>query len=346
MQVRERTSALRCAYCHGDLEPRAIECPRCRTWLHEECVVGECPTLGCGSLPLRVRLRGQVARGSLFFGVVFPLLALLANVIVAGLLVPESKVDHHARWRVAFDPTVHACLAPVLIWSLAAYGAYSSGVRQAWVRVGLWGGVPVAGLFGFVYGDLYPEAIITFMIVVGLLFAAPYTTFVTYLLAAIGYERSPEPGGSLPRTAGFGLLWTLLASLGTYEGLERMHRLYESLPDHRKGGDCYLVTVASRGDPRITGAELVRTRDGRERLVSRQLRRFKAFELVLAALAPRGHRALRAVYDRVGPRLAARVTPRGATFLHLAFKPAELGVALVLRALLGDPEELLSATYR
>lgn len=45
------TAPARCAYCHGDLDTRSLECPGCRTALHEDCGALGCPTMGCAVRP-------------------------------------------------------------------------------------------------------------------------------------------------------------------------------------------------------------------------------------------------------------------------------------------------------
>lgn len=40
---------VRCAMCHADLDAPLVECPACKTVLHEDCLetLGRCPTLAC-----------------------------------------------------------------------------------------------------------------------------------------------------------------------------------------------------------------------------------------------------------------------------------------------------------
>ena len=47
--ARPRSSPLRCAFCHGDLDC-PVRCRRCGTALHAACQkeLTRCPTLGCG----------------------------------------------------------------------------------------------------------------------------------------------------------------------------------------------------------------------------------------------------------------------------------------------------------
>lgn len=50
LRITGRPTALRCAYCHDDLDPAAPPCPGCATRLHTDCraEVG-CPTPGCAA---------------------------------------------------------------------------------------------------------------------------------------------------------------------------------------------------------------------------------------------------------------------------------------------------------
>ena len=105
-------------------------------------------------------------------------------------------------------------------------------------------------------------------------------------------------------------------------------------------GNCYVATAAARGH-----RWLVRGRDvpceGGLRRTTPQLVTLKRGELVLAALTPRLHRAIRRVYDRVGPPIARRITtPWRADLAYLTLAPAACLTGLVLavlRALPTDP---------
>ncbi|MCB1035783.1 MAG: hypothetical protein KDD47_18320, partial [Acidobacteria bacterium] len=100
---------------------------------------------------------------------------------------------------------------------------------------------------------------------------------------------------------------------------------YEQLPDSPP--DCFVATAAGHAPPRLTGGGPI----------TLQLRRLKALELLLRAVAPVFHRRLRRLYDRWGPPLAARIrTPARAALAWLALKPAE-GLATILVRLVGGP---------
>ncbi|MEZ0230913.1 MAG: DUF6688 family protein, partial [Planctomycetota bacterium] len=281
------------------------------------------------------------------FGVLVPLIAFGANEVTftRSEMVPQS---HEAPlWRMLYAAEVQRWLYPLLLWAMAAIVAQAFGRRSPWIRTGLRGGVVLALAFSILYLPAVPMAAVGIMLAgLGLLGFAPYMTLAAFVSAVWSYGRERDDERENERNAlALTWFWWFVAVGSSAIAWLRMNELYSQLPARESHGGCYLCTVAAQGDRRVTGAEPVHLSDGRTLLVSMQLRRFKAAEIVLAALAPRVHRAVRALYDRVGPRLAARVTPRGATALHVAFKPAEWLVALALRVLLREPEELLRRTY-
>jgi hypothetical protein len=320
----------------------------------------KCPSLGCShrfaALLLKIAKRFNPAwraesRWYWFFGVALPFVAFGVNELVRGYpFLPTEREP--SRWRdLAYAPQAQEGLYPLLVWTFAAYVAWLYGKRASWIFVGLLGGALLGAATSALYLQTIPLCIVGLFVGVGIFGFAPYAMLATYLHSVVAYVRERRPDAPASHSAlgvlGLTSLWGILAGSGVEFAIARMNELYRALPEPRpSGGDCYLVTVAARGDPRLTGAVPVRLRDGRSMLVSRQLRRFKAFEIVLMAVAPGFHRALRAVYDRVGPPLAARMGPRAATVLHLLFKPIEVAIALVLRALFRNPDALVNGTYR
>jgi hypothetical protein len=352
--------ALRCAYCHDALAREVVACPRCGTALHAECVAeAKCPTLGCAHFFARALVRSsEIAREAqstfryalgFVMGAVFPAFAFILNELFLGFDRPVAR-DWPDIWRrLCFTPEVQRHFYPHVLWSIAAYLAWLHGQRASWIRIGLWTGILVSTAFSVVYACAFPEALIAIVVVVGVALLAPYSTVVTYLIAAVRYEREAPPPSKVPEHSTAALLgltsiWTLLTWYEVHEATQRLQDLYAALPERTPAG-CYLATVAARGDPRVTRARHVRLACGADMRVSLQLRRFKALEVALAALAPATHRRVRAVYDRVGPPLAARVGRHGATALHVLFLPVELAAALVLRALFANPQALLDAAY-
>ena len=77
------------------------------------------------------------------------------------------------------------------------------------------------------------------------------------------------------------------------------------------------------------------------------MQRLKAAELVLAVTTPRLHAALRRLYDRLGPPLAAGVEhPLTADLAYLALKPAEWLATALARPLFPRFDALADRLYR
>jgi hypothetical protein len=104
---------------------------------------------------------------------------------------------------------------------------------------------------------------------------------------------------------------------------------------------------SSQPEPSGQPAETLTDADGRIWTVNDQLRTLKAFELMISMLSPAAHRALRSVYNRLGPRLAAAlVHPLAADAAYLALKPLEWFARLALRVALGRHVALIARLYR
>ena len=69
--------------------------------------------------------------------------------------------------------------------------------------------------------------------------------------------------------------------------------------------DCFVCSAAARGHSIVVRSTSLHCADGRQVVVNDQLRAFKAFEPLILLLSPVVHRAMRRVYNRVGPRFAA-----------------------------------------
>ena len=99
-------------------------------------------------------------------------------------------------------------------------------------------------------------------------------------------------------------------------------RLFDALPPTPP--TCFIVTAATRGHPAIVGP-FVELAPGRR--ANRQLARFWRFEAVWRRRHPASHAAVRRVYDRIAPSIAARIRFRWqADVVYLALKPLELVV--------------------
>ncbi len=366
LHLERRDGASRCAYCHDPLADDAgVTCAGCGTRLHDDCVVeARCPTLGCARTFVEIAhaQRGGAERHqteslgswSLAGGVVLPLLCFAFNEAIAGHafpLVPAWKFDRVGSWLGQFQaPDVQRPLYPLLAWSLLAFYAAAHRQRAAWIRVGLRGGVVLAALFSLLYLRMVPGALMALMAFgLGLLGLGPYFALVAYWRAARCYAREdpaltdPKAAPPDPACAPWAL-WGVLGITGAALAIQRMNARWAALPEHDP--TCFVATAAARGHPRVVGAEPVRLTGGRVLLVTRQLRALKAFELALAALLPRAHRALRLVYDRVGPPIAARLGPRTATLAWVALLPAQAFAELSLRLVFRSAGRLVARTYR
>lgn len=371
LHLEKRDGAARCAYCHDPLTDHAgVTCAGCGTRLHDDCVVeARCPTLGCqrtfdapaaaytreerGGAPGREhpsRLRRGMA---LIAGVLLPVACFVLNEGDSGRqglgLLPEWKYDRFWSWLGQFPAAdVQRPFYPLLVWSIAAYLAAWAGARGPWVRVGLRGGVVLAALFSAMYLHLLPAAAVGVIFFgVGLLGFGPYLALIAYARAAwVDARRQPSKTGTPEPEASYlpWAIWSVLGVTATALVIQRMNERWAALPT--EDPTCFVATAAARGHARVVGAAPVRLAHGRVLLVTRQLRALKAFELALAHLLPRAHRALRCLYDRVGPPVAARLGPTTATLAWVALLPAQAVAELTLRALFRDADRLISRTYR
>lgn len=163
------------------------------------------------------------------------------------------------------------------------------------------------------------------------LYLGPLFTLTVYAAASIEAFRAALPNSR--RRWPWWLAWFGLTDAAAILTVHNALTAYAKLPTTPPPG-CYIGTAAACGHPRWVGARTVVFAWGAMR-VNRQLRVLKAGEIVLATVAPRLHRALRAIYDLVGP-LAARMTARHALLADAAYlmlKPAEWTAAAALRAL-------------
>lgn len=359
LHLERRDGHARCAYCHDPLPDDAgVTCDGCGTRLHAECVVEpRCPTLGCARtfvVDQPTRPSGSRRAMALFAGVLLPILCFVG--LELGLLprrdgVPQYKSDDFA-WIGQFQAVdVQRLFYPLVAWSIAAYLASWTGRRGTWIRVGLRGGVLLALLFSILYLRLLGHAIVGLVIGVGLLGLGPYFALIAYARAVGRDQRSPRTDAPKSATGDDDdpaiVPWSVWSGLGVTAvtlAVLRMNERWAALPEIPHD-DCFVATAAARGHPRVVGSVPVRLADGRVLLVTRQLRALKAFELALAALLPHAHRALRLVYDRVGPPVAARLGPTTATLAWVALLPAQWVAELTLRALLRDADRLIARIY-
>ena len=99
---------------------------------------------------------------------------------------------------------------------------------------------------------------------------------------------------------------------------------FERLPNSINH-NCFVVTAATRGHPRLVGPFLEIERHGHTRRVNPQLLTFWQFESAWQRRSPRTHAHFRAMYNSFGPQVAARIrSPWAADAVYLALKPVEL----------------------
>ena len=118
---------------------------------------------------------------------------------------------------------------------------------------------------------------------------------------------------------------------------------YSLLPLEPLSDDCYVATAASKGYPAIVGSQRIPATNNQPVIVNQQLATFKAAELTLRAISPTAHRWFRSIYNRLGPRAAAKLRgPLIATVAYLFLKPAEWLCRIVLQIFLGHSTYQLS----
>jgi hypothetical protein len=146
-----------------------------------------------------------------------------------------------------------------------------------------------------------------------------YTILSIRLLLAID---GPWLRTSLARC--FGLITWLAAWFAAWRlAVNWMLEEYARLPK-QPPSRCYMATAAARGHAWLVGSRPVRCADGSCHWQSKQLYYLKALEFMLLCAAPRMHRAVRRVYDWIGPLLAARLNhPLLADLAFLTLKPVE-----------------------
>ena len=132
-------------------------------------------------------------------------------------------------------------------------------------------------------------------------------------------------------TLGIPEVFCLAAYLGIWRLVVwRTAEAYAALPASCSG--CFVVTAAARGHAAVVGSSW-RSMNGQPSVSNAQLRTFKCFEIAIATLAPGLHGRFRRVYNRLGPRVAARVsTPCRADVAYLLLKPLEYTAAVLLFA--------------
>jgi hypothetical protein len=137
-------------------------------------------------------------------------------------------------------------------------------------------------------------------------------------------------------SATFFSAWTLAIS--------KAIEIYNLLPPEK--ADCYIATAAAQGDAWLVKSWPVVVSNGALMSVNAQLQYLKCGELAIKAIAPRLHRAIRYIYDRIGPRLARCLKyALLADLAYLSLKPFEWSAKILLRLLVKNIDALAQRVY-
>jgi hypothetical protein len=221
-----------------------------------------------------------------------------------------------------------------------------------WNRHESWGGRSSTVVFYVLTALLMVAAVVTgveprvwgipLLFVLG---SAPLWALLAFILMSMRLLREVKPEAQRWKAVGGTASWLSVyaASLGL--SIRQAVNTYASLPKHDPT-DCYVCTAAARGHAWFVGAVPVEMDCGETVLVNDQLRTLKLAEIAMRETAPRLHRAVRGVYDIIGPPAARMLAhPVLADLAYLSLKPAEwlarlalgLVVGLVVPGFRGEP---------
>lgn len=139
--------------------------------------------------------------------------------------------------------------------------------------------------------------------------------------------------------------WLGLYGAAWYFTWQAAVKFYAQLPVEPPG-DCYIASAAAKGHRKWVKHEVVILPSGKPFLLNRQLQVLKTAELGIKALYPKGHRAMRMIYDRCGPFLVHNWVCRSkwhADLAYLFLKPVEWAANALIRFLF--PEMRVSDVY-
>jgi hypothetical protein len=281
---------------------------------------------------VRIGLYGGVILALVFSWLIYspesePLRAILATVSVVG-----------AIWMATI-------VAVVITWVLLGALAHSYGWRGvAWgvgIPLGLIVLVAILGSDDPSDGLLIPP----FVVLIVALVSSPAWTCGAYACASvIAYNLShrEQKGWSLLSLMAF-TSW-FVALFGAWrKAMDLAIVEYASLPTENP--NCFVCSAAARGDARFVGSQPVQLDAVRVTWVNGQMRTFKAFELAMRTTWPRGHAAVRRLYDTIGPRLARPLNAKWcADVVYVALKPCEW-IARIILAILGVQAAQIARLY-
>ena len=192
-------------------------------------------------------------------------------------------------------------------------------------------------------GALISKGSIFVLILIGLMMAAPFWSFLMAVRVAVWLYKTQETRLSLQRGLGFASWLAVYVAAWRYDIL-KMYELYAQLPPQPP--ECYVATAAARGHPQFVRARTVQLADGKLMQVNRQLQLLKCAELAVLAIHPSLHRSLRKMYDIAGKWLARRIqNPLLADVAYLLLKPCEWSVKSILQWIVPEIEAISKRMY-
>ena len=219
----------------------------------------------------------------------------------------------------------------------------------------IWGTIRLLCMTLFEESTWFPSIVLISVIVVGglasgvvavailgTLAAAPFWCLAVYSIASFSVMKEQRHQKSFSLFNMGALLTAIAGHLATWRHtVDQALRIYAELPTEPPE-QCFIATAAARGHQRFVGA---RPSPNAARCISHQLVLLKSGEIAIKTLAPKVHRFLRIIYDRVGPTLAARIrNPWLADVVFVLLKPAEIATSLALH-MLGVDRGLVRRVY-
>jgi hypothetical protein len=135
---------------------------------------------------------------------------------------------------------------------------------------------------------------------------------------------------------GYALSWDICIS--------RLVEQYSRLPLTQP--HCYIATAAARGHSWFVKSSPSWTASGATFAANDQLRILKCTEFCLLAMAPPTHRAIRCIYDWLGPRIARRIRhPLLGDLAYVLLKPFECCARSTIQLLLPRTFAAASTLY-
>ncbi len=272
----------------------------------------------CGDTPIRTFLRDAAV---CFSGICLPIVVFLLH----GGLTPDSKARARAGWLDCFQEG-SICLFPLVVF--ASWGFHRvlvlkrRDVGTCTVSSIFIGAIVSWGCFIFWWIRMSqggrPEMVIMILVPI----------YVGIWYSVLAYQLWDRTRPWIKESI-FSVLITVPFWIAS---IRRAKDVYAALPE--TSGDCFVVTAANGGHETFVGPFFEAERKGVLRSANLQLIRLWKFEESWKRTLPSSHKVFRAVYNRIGPVLAARIRCKVlADIAFLLLKPVELGSVLWLRLL-------------